>query len=137
VPALWIARLQDAHGGAGLNALLVIAHGSPRPEANEDVQRVVEVVRARGVYPVVVLGYLDCNQPDIPAAVAECVTAGATSIDVVPYFLHSGKHFLIDVPEMLATASRESGVAIRMGDYVGHSKQIADVLRDRVNAAHQ
>lgn len=119
-----------------MKALLVIGHGSPRPEANDDLRRVAEAVRARGVYPIVVLGFLDCNQPDIPAAVDECVAAGATSIDAVPYFLHSGKHFFIDVPEMLhAAAARHAGLVVRMGDYVGREPEIADVLRDRVRDA--
>ena len=118
-----------------MKALLVIAHGSPRPQANEDVLRIADLIRARGAYPIVVVGFLDCNQPDIPAAVEECVAAGATSIDAVPYFLHSGKHFFIDVPEMLdAAAARHPGLTVRMGDYIGRAAQIADVLRDRARA---
>lgn len=116
-----------------MKALLVIGHGSPRPEANDDLRQVAEAVRARATYPIVVLGFLDCNQPDIPSAFEECVAAGATSIDVVPYFLHSGKHFFIDVPDMLhAAAARHPGTVVRMGDYVGREPEIADVLRDRV-----
>ena len=117
-----------------MNALLVIAHGTPRPEANADVVAVTEVVRARGVYPIVLLGYLDCNEPDIPAAIAECVGAGATSIVVVPYFLHNGKHFLIDVPSLLTAGAERHGITITMGDYLGHARQLADVLRDRAFA---
>jgi sirohydrochlorin ferrochelatase len=118
-----------------MNALLIVAHGSPRPEANEDVIALTDVVRSRGIYPIVILGYLDCNQPDVPAAIDACVAAGATSIVAVPYFLHSGKHFLIDVPEMLAAGAERHGITIAMGDYVGHEPQLADVLRDRALAA--
>jgi sirohydrochlorin ferrochelatase len=119
-----------------MKSLLIIGHGSPRPQANEDVQRIAEVIRGRGSYPIVIVGFLDCNQPDIPAAIEECVTAGATSVDAVPYFLHSGKHFLIDVPAMLdAAATLHPGLIVRMGDYVGREPQIADVLRDRARAA--
>ena len=113
-----------------MNALLLMAHGSPRPEANDDVRRVAALLRDR--FPIVVVGYLDCNQPDIPAAIDACVAAGATSIAAVPYLLHSGRHFLIDMPALLDDgAARHPGVAIRMGDYIGHMPQIADVLRDR------
>lgn len=114
----------------GMNALLLMAHGSPRPEANEDVLRVAELLRER--FPIVVVGYLDCNEPDIPAAIDQCVAAGATSIAAVPYLLHSGRHFLIDLPRLLDEGSaRHPGVEIRMGDYIGHMPQMADVLRDR------
>lgn len=119
-----------------MKALLVLAHGSPRPEANEDIRKVAEVVRARNAWPHVSIGYLDCNEPDIPTAIDECVAAGATEIIAVPYFLHSGKHFLQDLPDLLdAAAERHPDVTILMGDYIGHEPQIADILMDRVNAA--
>lgn len=119
-----------------MKALLILAHGSPRPEANEDIVKVADVVRAKAIWPIVTVGYLDCNQPDIPAAIDECVAAGATEIAAVPYFLHSGRHFLKDLPELLDAASeRHPGVSILMGDYIGHEPQIADVLMDRVRAA--
>jgi sirohydrochlorin ferrochelatase len=114
-----------------MKAILLIAHGSPRPEANEDVVRVAELVRAR--VPLVVVGYLDCNQPDIPTALDACVAAGASAIAAVPYFLHSGRHFLLDLPALLDEgAQRHPGVTITMGDYIGHLPELAGVLRDRV-----
>ena len=117
-----------------MKALLLMAHGSPRPAANEDVRRVADTLRERGTYPIVVIGYLDCNQPDIPAAIDECVAFGATSIVAVPYLLHSGKHFLLDMPALLDEgALRHPGVEFLMGDYLGHEPQLADVLRDRVS----
>lgn len=118
-----------------MNALLLMAHGSPRPEANDDVRRVAAVLRERGAYGVVVIGYLDCNQPDLPAAIDECVAAGAGSIVAVPYLLHSGKHFLFDMPALLEDGMRRhAGLAITMGDYIGREPQLASVLWDRVRA---
>lgn len=116
-----------------MTVLLIVAHGSPRPEANEDVVKVAEEVRGRNVFPLVEVGYLDCNDPDIPTAIDNCVAAGATTILVVPYFLHSGKHFLKDVPELLDEATtRHPGVTILLGDYLGHEPQVVEVLMDRV-----
>jgi sirohydrochlorin ferrochelatase len=118
-----------------VKALLILAHGSPRAEANEDIVRIAAVLRARNAYPLVEIGYLDCNQPDIPTAIEHCVAAGATEIDAVPYLLHSGRHFLLDLPELLeAAAARHEHVVIRMGDYVGHEPQMDEVIRDRVRS---
>lgn len=115
-----------------MKALLILAHGSPRPEANEDVVKVAEEVRGRNAFPFVQVGYLDCNEPDIPTAIETCVAAGATTIVAVPYFLHSGKHFLLDVPELLDAAShRHPDLTILLGDYLGHEPQLVDVLMDR------
>lgn len=119
-----------------MKALLILAHGSPRPEANEDIVRIAELLRTRNAYPLVEIGYLDCNQPDIPAAIDLCVAAGATDIAAVPYFLHSGKHFFLDLPDLLESAgAKHPAVTIRMGDYIGHEPQLDDVLRDRVREA--
>jgi sirohydrochlorin ferrochelatase len=118
-----------------MKALLVIAHGSPRPEANEDILRIAEVLRERNVYDFVQVCYLDCNDPDVAAGVERCVAAGGSEIFAVPYFLHSGKHFLRDIPNILENAGRaHPDVRIRMGDYVGHMPEMAEVLRDRVRA---
>lgn len=119
-----------------MKALLLIAHGSPHIGANEDVLRVAERVRDRGTFDRVIVAYLDCNDPDIPTGVDLCVAAGAHEIVAVPYLLHSGKHFLRDIPAILEDAgARHPGVAILMGDYVGHQPQMSDVLRDRVRTA--
>src|SRR3712207_9200174 len=58
-------------------ALLVMVHGSPRPVANHDMYDVVDVVRERGVYPIVEVGFMEINQPTIPEAIARCVEQGA------------------------------------------------------------
>ena len=121
-----------------MKALLILAHGSPRAEANEDIVRIAEELRARDAYPLVEIGYLDCNQPDIPAAIELCVAAGAIEIAAVPYFLHSGKHFVLDLPQLLETAAaKHPAVTIRMGDYIGRQPQLDDVLRDRVHGARE
>lgn len=118
-----------------MKALLIMAHGSPRPEANDDIRRVAEAVRERAAYPLVAIGYLDCNEPDIATAIDRCVAAGADAIAAVPYFLHSGKHLLRDVPAILeAAAEQYPNVEIVMGDYIGHEPQLVQVLLDRVRA---
>jgi sirohydrochlorin ferrochelatase len=119
-----------------VKALLIMAHGSPRTEANDDIVRIAGVLRARNAYPIVTVSYLDCNQPDIAAGVDQCVAAGATEIDAVPYVLHSGKHFVRDIPAILNEAiERHPHVRILMGDYIGHMPAIADVILARVRAA--
>jgi sirohydrochlorin ferrochelatase len=116
-------------------ALLIVAHGSPRPAANDDIVAVADLVRSRNRYDHVVIGYLDCNEPDIATAIDQCVAAGATAIAAVPYFLHSGKHLLRDVPSILeAATARHPRLTITMGDYLGSLPEIAGVLRARVNA---
>jgi sirohydrochlorin ferrochelatase len=114
------------------NALLVMVHGSPRPEANAPMFRVVEDVRARGVYPIVEVGFLDCNAPDIPTAIDACVAQGAGRVLAVPYFLHTGNHVADDLPTLLEEAqARHPAVEFRLADFLGRSPRLTGILAER------
>lgn len=116
-----------------IDALLVMVHGSPRPIANGDMFAVVDAVRARGVYPIVEVGFMEVNEPAIPEAIARCVAQGAERVLAVPYFLHTGKHVTDDLPTLLEAAQAQYlDVQFLMGDYLGHDPLIADVIVDRV-----
>lgn len=114
------------------DAMLVMVHGSPRPIANTDMFAVVDVVRERGVYPIVEVGFMECNEPSIPAAVDNCVEQGAQRVIAVPYFLHTGMHVTDDLPNLLEAAQAQyPDVQFLMGDYLGHDPLLADVVVER------
>ncbi len=117
-------------------ALLVMVHGSPRPVANQEMFRVVEIIRERGVYPLVEVGFMECNTPDIPTAIAACAEQGAEQIIAVPYFLHTGTHVADDLPTLLeAGKARYPHIEFLMGDYLGKSEQLTAILADRITQA--
>jgi sirohydrochlorin ferrochelatase len=113
-------------------ALLVLVHGSPRAVANEPMFHVVEEVRRRNVYPIVEVGFMECNEPDIPTAIESCIAQGAEEIVAVPYFLHTGNHVADDLPTFLEEAqARHPAVAFRMSDFLGRSPRLTEILADR------
>ncbi|MBC7807988.1 MAG: CbiX/SirB N-terminal domain-containing protein [Akkermansiaceae bacterium] len=121
------------------NALLVLVHGSPRPVANETMFQVVETLRTRPEvkekYPIVAVGFMECNEPTIPDAIDQCVTEGAVSVTAVPYFLHTGTHVCDDLPTLLEEAqTRHPHVTFRMADYLGLSPRMTDLLITRADA---
>ena len=117
-------------------AMLVMVHGSPRPIANEDMFAVVDVVRAGGRYPIVEVGFMEINEPSIPAAIARCVEQGAERVIGVPYFLHTGNHVTDDLPTLLEQAQAAyPEVEFLMGDYLGHDPILAEVIAERAAAA--
>ena len=116
-------------------ALLVMIHGSPRPIANADMFRVVEVVKERGVFPIVEVGFMECNEPSIPDAIDRCVELGAVSIIAVPYFLHTGTHVADDLPALMEEGRlRHANTTFSMGEYLGRSKSLTDILETRIRA---
>ena len=113
-------------------ALLVMVHGSPRPVANEDMFKVVEVVKERRAFDIVEVGFMECNEPTIPDAIAACVAQGAGRVVAVPYFLHTGTHVADDLPTLLDEAKeRHPGIEFSMGRYIGTSPILTDILADR------
>jgi sirohydrochlorin cobaltochelatase len=115
------------------SSLLVLVHGSPKPESNADMFRVVERVKATQEYSGVEVGFMECNTPSIPDAIGSLVTQGAKSIVAVPYFLHAGTHVADDLPSLLEAAQQEySDVEFYLGDYLGREPLITEVLRRRL-----
>lgn len=117
-------------------AMLVMVHGSPRPVANNDMFAVVDVVRERGTFPIVEVGFMEVNEPTIPEAIARCVEQGAEHVIAVPYFLHTGNHVTDDLPTLLEEAQTTyPHVRFLMGDYLGHDPILADVVAQRAATA--
>jgi sirohydrochlorin ferrochelatase len=97
--------------------------------------QVVKEVRARRLFDIVHVGFMECNDPDIPTAIDECVAQGAQRVVAVPYFLHTGNHVADDLPTLLEEAQeRYPAVEFLMGDFLGRDPRIADVVRDRAQA---
>ena len=120
----------------GTEALLFLVHGSPRPIANTDMFRVAEAIRARNMYAHVEVGFLECNEPDIPSAIDRCAAAGVSRIRAVPYFLHTGTHVAEDLPTLLESAQlRYPHLEFLLGDYLGRSELLTDILADRIDQA--
>jgi len=123
------------HGNAQTStALLVMVHGSPQEESNNDVYAVVEKVKTSQKYFYTEVGFLECNTPSIPAAIENCIAAGAERMVAVPYFLHAGRHVADDLPRFLEDASEQyPQVEFLMGEYLGQEPLIAKVLLDLAN----
>jgi sirohydrochlorin ferrochelatase len=85
-----------------MNALLLIAHGSRRPEANADLEFVAADMRRRNLFAFVQCSFLELAEPDIHTGGVRCVEAGATSVVMLPYFLSPGRHVSEDL-----TAARD------------------------------
>ncbi len=124
---------QETIDPVGVEALLLMIHGSPRGNANEAALQIAELLRAQALFNCVKVGFMECNQPDIPTAIQSCVQSGADTITAVPYFLHTGTHVADDLPTLLeAGANQFPTVRFRMGRYLGCSPALTDILRDRI-----
>src|SRR5688572_11831279 len=117
-------------------ALLLIAHGSRRAEANADLAFVADGMRARGRYPIVQGSYLELADPTILAGGALCVERGATEVILLPYFLSPGAHVRDDlVAARDELAGRFPDVAFRLAEPLGRHPLLLDVVDQRAREA--
>jgi sirohydrochlorin ferrochelatase len=117
-------------------ALLLIAHGSRRPEANADLAFVADEMAARGRYPIVQVSYLELAQPSIPDGGALCVQRGATEVILLPYFLSPGVHVHEDMTAARdELAKRFPHVTFRLAEPLGRHPLLLDVVEQRAAEA--
>ncbi|MFQ5731835.1 MAG: sirohydrochlorin chelatase [Planctomycetaceae bacterium] len=79
------------------SAVLLIAHGSRRAEANDELVALAERLRARGLYEIVEWSYLEIAEPAIPNGARKCVDQGACRVLMLPFFLSAGNHVVEDL----------------------------------------
>lgn len=116
-------------------ALLLIAHGSRQPEANDDLCHVAAAMRQRG-HEIVEASYLELAGPTIEEGATRCVERGAARVVMVPYFLSAGVHVRRDLAgarERLA--GQFPGVEFRLAEPLGRHPLLPEVVDDRVRAA--
>ena len=115
-------------------AVLLIAHGSRRPEANADLEFIASALRARGRYSIVCASYLELAEPNIEAGGANCVEAGATDVILLPYFLSPGVHVVEDLTAARdALATRFPNVRFVLAEPLGRHPLLVDVVEQRAD----
>jgi sirohydrochlorin ferrochelatase len=114
-------------------AVLLIAHGSRRPEANDDLLRLAEIIRAKGLDAIVEPAYLELAAPDIAAAGAKCVARGATVVKLLPYFLSAGAHVVEDLEgHRRELAERFPQVTFELCPPLGLHPLMVEIVLDRL-----
>jgi sirohydrochlorin ferrochelatase len=113
----------------------VAAHGSRAAAAN-DAHRAV-VARLAGQVPVeVVPAFLELTGPSIAEAIDQAVAGGATTVAVLPYFLHPGRHLTEDLPRIVSdAAARHPGATVRLASSFGADPVLGEVLAAQVRRA--
>jgi sirohydrochlorin ferrochelatase len=117
-------------------ALLLIAHGSRRPEANADLEHLAEVLRVRGEFALVLPSYLELCEPGIVPGGEMCVAAGASRVVLLPYFLSAGMHVVEDLTAARnELAKRYPEVEFLLAEPLGRHPKMVEIVLDRARAA--
>ncbi|MBI1313507.1 cobalamin biosynthesis protein CbiX [bacterium] len=114
-------------------AVLLIAHGSRRLEANQDLVAVAEALRTTDEYDLVVPSYLELAEPSIPDGARKCVELGASEVRMLPYFLSAGSHVTRDLERFRNDLAAEfPAVSFKLCPPLGLHPLMLDIIRDRL-----
>jgi sirohydrochlorin ferrochelatase len=117
-------------------AILLMAHGSRVPEANDAVREIAALVKGMTGFDIVEVAFREQHLPNIQQGVDSCVAQGAARIILMPYFLYMGAHVQEDLPEEMAEAKlRHPGVEFAMGRHLGVHRKLAEIEVERIAEA--
>ena len=118
--------------------VVFFAHGSSIESANEAVREVARQAAARGRFDLWETAFLEGGRPDLAEAAGRLVSAGASRVVVVPYFLTLGLHLQRDLPALVsALAKAHAGVEFTCGEPLDGHPALAEILADRAREAQK
>jgi sirohydrochlorin ferrochelatase len=116
-------------------ALLLIAHGSRRTEANADLEFIAGEVRSRESFGHVQVSYLELAEPNIERGGELCVEQGADTVVMLPYFLSPGIHVVEDlVAARDQLSARFPNVTFRLAEPLGRHPKLVEIVLERASS---
>lgn len=120
--------------GEALPAVILLGHGSRVEKAGGDMERVAAILKARHGFPMVEYCFMSRLPPHFPETLAGLVARGATRVLVIPYFLHTGLHIRLDIPEMMQhEAAKYPGLRLQLGGNLGYDDILVELVRKRID----
>ena len=114
--------------------IVIVDHGSRLHDANRRHEEfVAEWQRARGL-DIVEPAHMELAEPSVGTAVDACVSAGAITVVIAPYFLWPGNHWYRDIPALAAEACRRHpGVRHLVAAPLGPHPRLGDIVEERID----
>lgn len=114
-----------------MKALLLVAHGSRQPAANEEILRLTARLRRRAAdrFGHISCAFLQFGEPNLAGGIEACIGLGATHVTLLPYLLAVGHHLAVEIPRTVAARQKaHPEVVIRTAPHLGAAPGLADLL---------
>lgn len=101
-----------------------------KKESNEEFLELVGNIKKRDTtYDLIGASFLELAQPDINTSISNFLKKGAKQIYFYPFFLNSGKHVLVDLPNIIEVFQRKyPSIEFNLLEHFGKSKRIEDII---------
>ena len=119
-----------------MNGILILAHGSKRPETEKILNSLIEKVKSKVEEQLVLPAYLQFQEQNLEKGIDMLVEKGAKKIVIIPMFIFDGVHVTEDIPKELDDIRiKYPEIEISMGRHIGDDDKLADILIDRIKSA--
>ena len=116
-------------------ALLLFAHGSADPGWATPFMNLLMAMRERRPRKIVELAYLERMRPDFDGAVDALHARGIRHITVAPIFLAIGGHMKKDLPVLIESAGKRTGIEFHVLPALGEVDTLIDSIANWVHHA--
>jgi sirohydrochlorin ferrochelatase len=116
-----------------MKCLLIVAHGSRRPNSNEEVRQLAACVSRQpdSGFDDVAAAFLEIAEPSIPQGLEACIIRGANEVVVFPYFLAAGRHVVEDIPdEIKPVIDKYPHIPVRIAPHLGLAAALPEIIVD-------
>ncbi|MEK7767306.1 MAG: CbiX/SirB N-terminal domain-containing protein, partial [bacterium] len=115
------------------SAVLLVSHGSPEKESNEQVLKLRDRLRAIRRGWRVEAAFLEREHPSFHDVLLDLLAEGISMIAVLPVFLFPGRHTSEDIPAEIADAHRKRPQAkIVLGPPLSEYVDLAEMLAAKI-----
>jgi sirohydrochlorin ferrochelatase len=113
-----------------MKGLILIAHGSKKELSNNEFLSLVDNVRSKDiVFDLIDAAFLEFAKPDIKDLVEVFISKNINDVYFYPYFLNSGKHVTIDLPNIINSLKlKYSNINFKLLPHFGLSSNITDII---------
>lgn len=114
-------------------AVLLLAHGSRRVEANEEWVAIWQLFAKRHQDLLIEGSFIEFAEPDLEAGVSQLVAQGAEKIYIVPLFLTVGNHLRQNIPNRLQALQTEyPEIILEMTEHLGVDPLLVQIIEQRL-----
>ncbi len=121
-----------------MRSLIIAAHGSRKEESNREVAGIVGRISQKSSlksYDDVDHAFLQMAEPLLKNKILEKIESGAKEIVIFPFFIGSGSHILIDIPNLVNEFNKRfPTVEFTLTKHLGMLEAIEDVIINEVEA---
>lgn len=118
-----------------MKALVLIAHGSKRSLSNEEFVDLVNKIKNKDEnFSEIEAAFLELATPSIQTVAKKFISQSIKKIYFYPYFLNSGKHVSVDLPDILNELKEEyPTIDFVLLKHFGSSDRISDIILDDIS----